>query len=105
MLIVAITSHYIDENFFLLQEDLLDFGEVDWSHSGVNLAEHLHKVLTMYDICEKLFCITTDNATNNDTMCEELSDLLYESHEMDWDGDEYHIACLAHVINLAVQHF
>lgn len=59
----------------------------------------------MYDICEKLFCITTDNATNNDTMCEELSDLLCESHEMDSDGEESHIACPAHVINLAVQTF
>src|SRR5947207_15410366 len=104
MLIIAITSHYIDENF-ILQEDLLDFGEVDWSHSGINLADHLHKVLTRYGICEKLFCIRTDNASNNDTMCEELSDLLYESHEMDWDGEENHIACLAHVINLAVQAF
>ena len=28
-----------------------------------------------------------------------------ESHEMDWDGEENHIACLAHVINLAVQAF
>jgi hypothetical protein len=101
MLIIAITGHYIDENF-ILQEDLPDFGEVDWSHSGVNLADHLHKVLTIYGICEKLFCITTDNASNNDIMCEELSDLLYESHEMDWNGEENHIACLAHVINLAV---
>jgi len=104
LLIVAITSHYIDENF-VLQEDLLDFTEVDWSHSGINLAEHIHEVLFKYDICEKLFCITTDNASNNDTTCEELSDRLYEAHSIDWNWEENHIGCLAHVLDLAVQAF
>jgi len=103
-LIVAITSHYIDENF-VLQEDLLDFTEVDWSHSGINLSEHIHEVLFKYDICEKLFCITTDNASNNDTTCEELSDRLYESHSINWNWEENHIGCLAHVLNLSVQAF
>ena len=103
-LIVAITSHYVDDNF-ILQEDLLDFSEVDMSHSGINLAEHIHGVLIRYGICQKLFCITTDNASNNDTTCEELSDRLYDSHQIDWDPKEHHIACLAHVINLAVQSF
>src|SRR5213075_1385691 len=90
---------------FILQEDLLDFSEVDMSHSGINLAEHIHGVLIRYGICQKLFCITTDNASNNDTTCEELSDRLYDSHQIDWDPKEHHIACLAHVINLAVQSF
>jgi hypothetical protein len=89
----------------VLQEDLLDFTEVDWSHSGINLAEHIHEVLFKYGICEKLFCITTDNAGNNDTTCEELSDCLYESHSIDWNWEENHIGCLAHVFNLAVQAF
>ena len=104
ILIVAITSHYVDNNF-VLQEDLLDFSEVDMRHSGINLADHIHKVLIQYEICRKLFCITTDNASNNDTTCEELSDLLYDSHQINWDPKEHHIACLAHVINLAVQSF
>ena len=88
-----------------MHEDLLDFTEVDWSHSGINLAEHIHEVLFKYDICEKLFCMTMDNTTNNDTTCEELSELLYESHSIDWNWEENHIACLAHVLNLAVQEF
>jgi len=46
-----------------------------------------------------------DNTTNNDTTCEELSELLYESHSIDWNWEENHIACLAHVLNLAVQEF
>jgi len=104
LLIVAITSHYIDENFEL-QEDLLDFTEVDWSHICINLAEHIHEVLFKYDICEKLFCITTDNAANHDTTCEELSDSLYEWHSIDWNWEENHIGCLAHVLNLAVCSF
>ena len=103
-LIVAITSHYVDNNF-ILQEDLLDFSEVDMCHNEINLAEYIYKVLFQYEIYQKLFCITTDNASNNDTTCEELSDLLYDSHQIDWDPKKHHIACLAHVINLAVQSF
>ncbi len=49
--------------------------------------------------------MTMDNTTNNDTTCEELSELLYESHSIDWNWEENHIACLAHVLNLAVQEF
>ena len=49
--------------------------------------------------------MTTDNATNNDTTCEEPSELLYESHSIDWNWEENHIARLAHVLNLAVQEF
>jgi len=52
-----------------------------------------------------LFCITTDNASNNDTTCTELSDRLYESHSINWNWQENHIACLAHVLNLSVQTF
>jgi len=65
----------------------------------------MHEVLFKYDICEKLFCMTMDNATNNDTTCEELSELLYESHSIDWNWEENNIGCLAHVLNLAVQEF
>jgi len=66
---------------------------------------HIHEILFKYDICRKLFCITTDNASNNDTTCEELSDRLYESHSIDWNWEKNHLGCLAHVLNLVVHAF
>ena len=58
-----------------------------------------------YDIAEKLFCITTDGAKNNGTMCNEISCHLKEEYDIDWNPKEMHIHCMNHVINLAVQEF
>ena len=102
-LIVAITCHYVDESFNL-QEDLLDFREISVSHTEVNLAQHVFEVLIKYNIHERLYCITTDNAGNNGTLCESLSALL-EEKGVKWDATRNHIACLTHIINLAVKEF
>jgi hypothetical protein len=82
----------------------LDFQEVSVSHTGVNLAEHVFSILLTYDIQTKLYCITTDNASNNGTMVRALARLL-EAHGITWDPVRNHIACLAHVLNLAVKKF
>jgi hypothetical protein len=103
VLMIAITSHYIDDNFEL-HEDLLDFQEVSVSHTGVNLANHVFEILIKYNIHTRLYCITTDNASNNGTMVTALSHRLAEKG-IQWDAERHHIACLAHVINLAVKEF
>jgi hAT family C-terminal dimerisation region len=53
----------------------------------------------------KLFCITTDSASNNGKMMKELSKLLRKRDGIKWNGPAHHIRCLAHVINLAVKAF
>src|SRR5579871_4154121 len=73
-LIIAITCHYVDESFNL-QKDLLDFCEVSVSHTGANLIQHVFEVLIKYNIHDQIYCITTDNAGNNGTLCESLSAL------------------------------
>jgi hypothetical protein len=103
-LILAITSHYIDENF-ILHEDLLDFQQVSGSHTGWNLAQHVFSVIHNFRFQTKLFCITTDNASNNYKMMKELSRLLLINDAIVWDGSRNHIPCLAHVLNLAVKSF
>ena len=103
MLIVAITAHYVDETFEL-QKDLLDFQEVSVAHFSVNLTKHVLEVLEKYNIHDRLYCITTDNASNNDTMVTALKQLLAEKGII-WNAERNHIPCLAHVINLAVKNF
>ncbi|SJL08910.1 uncharacterized protein ARMOST_12284 [Armillaria ostoyae] len=71
---------------------LLDFIEVAKSHSGENLAEVFKKVLKDFGICDKILSITCDNATNNDTMIDDLTDRLPE-----YPGEEHHTQCFAHV--------
>ena len=38
-------------------------------------------------------------------MCQGLEKLLWDQYRVLWDGNEHHIACLSHVLNLAVQAF
>jgi hypothetical protein len=68
------------------------------------MAEHVVAILQDYKIEDKLFCITTDGASNNDTMATCLQRRLLEI-DVDWDPQTQHINCLNHVINLAVQAF
>ena len=97
---LAITSHYIDDNFNLHQP-LLSFQYLEEHHSGPYLARIILDVLNEYDLCDKLFCITTDNASNNDTIVRTLETLL-ERDGVSWDSTANHIRCLTHVINLVV---
>jgi len=73
-------------------------------HTGSRLADAIFNIITDFEISEKLFCITTDNASNNIKCMKKLSDKLLEKGVI-WSAKEHHIPCLNHVINLAVQAF
>jgi hypothetical protein len=87
-----------------MNEALLDFVRLTGSHTGESMAEHVVAILTDYKLQDKLFCITTDGARNNDTMAKSLERRLAELNIV-WDPETQHINCLDHVINLAVQAF
>jgi len=61
--------------------------------------------LQKFNIEKELGRITSDNASNNTTMCKDLERRLLDYHGHQWDSKAHHIACLAHIINLAVQAF
>src|SRR5436190_15382638 len=97
-------GHWIDDDWNL-HESLLDFIHVEGHHYGTVLGEKVCEMLNEYEISEKLFCITTDGASNNGTMCKEISRRLKEEKNIEWNYKEMHIYCMNHVINLAVQEF
>lgn len=103
-LMIAITGYFIDSDF-RLHEALLSFEELKGQHDGVNIGEAIYVCLDKYNIVEKLFCITTDNASNNCTALEHLGELLLQNKGIVWDYEEQHIRCLNHIINIAVQAF
>jgi hypothetical protein len=72
---LGITVHYIDSSW-TIRSSLLDFVPVNGPHTGENLAACLFSVLEDFKISEKIVAITTDNASNNDTMLASLGDLL-----------------------------
>jgi hAT family C-terminal dimerisation region len=103
LIITAITVHWIDDDWNLRQA-LLDFVEFRSPHTGKRMADLVFDTLQYYGLVDKLFCVTTDNASNNGTMAKFLSEGLRRLGVF-WDHETRHVPCLAHIINLVVQAF
>ncbi|XP_073030651.1 zinc finger BED domain-containing protein RICESLEEPER 2-like [Primulina eburnea] len=52
---------------------------------------------------DKVFTITVDNASSNDTTVKEMSNQLSKWGSNLMDGKHLHVRCVAHIINLIVQ--
>ena len=63
----------------------------------------VYNILTEYNILDKLQCITSDNASNNYRMVQELSRKLRDEAGIEWDYETNHLPCFAHIINLLVK--
>lgn len=95
--ILGITAHWVD-NEFILREVILDSIELQGTHSGKNIGNAVLECLKQLEIETKLFCITADNASNNNTMAQELAKYLAQ-----FDSEIHIIGCVGHVINLAAK--
>ena len=62
------------------------------------------ELLIKFDLCEKLFCITTDHASNMPKLMKFLSQRL-RARGVEWDPDVNFINCMNHVLNLAAGDF
>ncbi|GBC36498.1 zinc finger BED domain-containing protein RICESLEEPER 2-like [Rhizophagus irregularis DAOM 181602=DAOM 197198] len=98
---LGITAHWISDEWEL-KNILLDFVKLEGSHSGKNIKEFFLKSLKDFGIMTKILGITTDNASNNNTFLEEVSNELAEKN-IEFDNVNQHVRCLAHIINLAAQ--
>ena len=71
-------------------------------HTKDGLAEVLVDCFLEWNIDRKLFTITVDNCSTNDTMIRLLLNKLYTSSLM-LDRSILHMRCAAHILNLIVQ--
>ncbi|CAJ0910650.1 5676_t:CDS:2, partial [Entrophospora sp. SA101] len=99
---LGITSHWINIDW-QLQETLIDFVKLSGPHSGDNLREAFVASCRDLGIFAKLLAVTTDNAMNNNTFVSSLADICY-NEGINFDIDNNHVRCLAHFMNIAVQH-
>jgi len=72
-------------------------------HTGVELAATIYDCLKEWGIDRKVFSITLDNATNNDSMKTILKGHLGLQKSLLCDGEFFHVCCSAHILNLIVQ--
>ncbi|GBC19616.2 zinc finger BED domain-containing protein RICESLEEPER 2-like [Rhizophagus irregularis DAOM 181602=DAOM 197198] len=98
---LAITAHWITKNWKLC-DSLLDFIKLSGPHSGENICNAFVKSCDDFGILEKIFAITSNNATNNDTFMKYLENTCQKKN-ISFDAINNHCHCIAHIMNLAVQ--
>ncbi|OQD95763.1 hypothetical protein PENVUL_c105G07924 [Penicillium vulpinum] len=92
---MAITGYFVDIDWSY-REVLLGFKPLEGTHTGANLSGVLLEILTDHNIQDRVFGLTTDNASNNKTLVDSLQQALSSNVHI------IRIPCLAHVIQLSL---
>jgi hypothetical protein len=97
---MAISGYFIDQDWNYY-EVLLGFEHLHGSHTGDNLSETVIQILQAHGIADRVLSITTDNASNNNTMMtgvqEKMQSLVLSGTSI------FRVPCIAHVIQLSLQ--
>lgn len=93
---LCVTLHFIDESWNM-KSQVIAFRYIPGHHSGSKMAEVLFNVLREYQIEDRILTVTMDNASNNNTLVDELIKMGTISDA------EHHIRCFSHIVNLAAQ--
>lgn len=93
---MAITAHWISPQF-VVQSLLVDFLEIQGSHTGVNIEKYFSESLIEFGLFDKKLAVTLDNAYNNDTF---ISSLIKRDPSFTKD---HHIRCFGHILNITSQ--
>jgi hypothetical protein len=72
---MAITGYFVDADWNF-REILLAFEPLSRTHSGENLSTVVFKVLQDHDIVDRVLAVTTNNASNNSTLVENLQQAI-----------------------------
>ena len=99
---MVVTCHFIDSNW-KLQKRTLSFCDVPPPHSGVAICDALSKCLVEWEIDDKVWSATVDNASYNDVAIRMLKDNLSYKNQLALSGKLFHVRCCAHILNLLVQ--
>jgi hypothetical protein len=96
---LGLTIHYVDSEWHL-RNFLLDIIPFSISHSGVNIAQEIMRVLNEFNIFDKVIALTTDNESAM-LVCGRniMTALDSEFSSMTFS----HYRCAAHVLNLGVK--
>ncbi|KID81002.1 Ribonuclease H-like protein [Metarhizium guizhouense ARSEF 977] len=79
--------------------------ELEGEHSGEHMAEAIMEFIREYGIATKVGYFMMDNASNMNTMIDEISDDLEREFDVFYDPLPHRLRCTGHVIHLAVMEF
>lgn len=99
---ISLTAHFITPDW-VLHKKLLNFSYIPSPHTGITISEKMYKMVCEWSLESKLFSITLDNASSNDSFVAILRTQLNLRNALVCRGDFFHIRCCAHILNLIVQ--
>lgn len=97
---ICLTAHFIDEEFNL-HKHLINFKQVPHPHNADAIHSTIMDCLHEWDLSNRAFAFTLDNATSNDGAVQKLKDTLWR--HMPFQGSDLHVRCTTHIVNLIVQ--
>ncbi|XP_047326216.1 zinc finger BED domain-containing protein RICESLEEPER 2-like [Impatiens glandulifera] len=99
---MVVTCHYVDSNW-KLQKRNLNFCSIPPPHTGIVVCDVLSKCLVEWEIENKLWTVTVDNAAYNDVAVRLLKENISYKNNLPLCGKLFHVRCCAHILNLLVQ--
>jgi uncharacterized CHY-type Zn-finger protein len=99
---MAITVYFIDKDWNY-REMLLGFEPLHGPHTGNNLSDVLHQLLKERGLLDRIFSVTTDNASNNETLIRALQEKLISTGAIGSRESIIRVPCMAHVIQLCLK--
>ena len=101
---IYVKSYWITEGFEL-REGLLGFEPVSARHDGASLGMVVFGLINKFELIGRIVAITSDNASNNDTLTKALNEALewlYERLHLGQKKEIFRVPCLCHVLQLCV---
>ncbi|XP_019163589.1 PREDICTED: zinc finger BED domain-containing protein RICESLEEPER 2-like [Ipomoea nil] len=99
---MVVTGYFVDASWNL-QKRVLNFVKVPPPRRGTDIANAIFKCLRGWGIENKIFSVTVDNASYNDSCVRSLKENMSLSSKLVLDGQLFHVRCCAHILNLLVQ--
>ena len=97
---MTIVDYFININW-KYHEVLLGFEHLSDKHTGHKITQIVDRVLTKYQLWDRLLVITTDNMSNNETLVRSLQNMLKSNDSFKTEHD--HLSCLSHVLQLILK--
>lgn len=104
MSFMGVRAYFISK-LWTYESALVGFLPVYGKHSGENMASELYQLVDRLGIAGSIFCLATDNATNNTTLAQSFERILLTNKGVVWDYNINLIPCMAHVLQLGINEF
>ncbi|KAG2596499.1 hypothetical protein PVAP13_5KG165914 [Panicum virgatum] len=86
---------------FELQKKIIAFKQISYPHNSFAVQDGITACLMEWDLVDRVFSVTLDNASVNNRAIRDLRAAL--GPQMFFNGEHLHVRCAAHVLNIMVQ--